>query len=76
MNTKKLLLLPCLLLLLSSCAVRQNIVKPDIWPAPHFQSVVVDKNDTTGEEGFWFSRPDVNTLGVYIQHNENLRGSY
>jgi hypothetical protein len=33
-------------------------VLPEIPPPPQLESMVPDKNDATGDPGFWLSRPD------------------
>jgi hypothetical protein len=46
---------------LSGCASQAPIVKtvlPEIPPPPQLESMVPDKNDATGDPGFWLSRPD------------------
>ena len=63
------------LLFASSCA-RLVIVKPDLWPSPHLTSMVTMPNAKTKEPGFWFDRKDANTLGEFLEHNNNLIKSY
>jgi hypothetical protein len=40
------------------------------------ESFVPDKNDQTGEEGFWMNRGDTEDLGGFFGHVHNVRDTW
>jgi len=39
-------------------------------------SIVSDKNDQTGEKGYWINRGDAESVGEFFGHVNNVRKSW
>jgi hypothetical protein len=51
-------------------------VPPPLQVPPKLPSFSPDKNDQTGEKGFWMTRGDAEDLGVFFGHVNNVRKTW
>jgi hypothetical protein len=60
----------------AGCAKTVEFVPPPLQAPPELTSIVPDKNDRTGEKGYWMNRGDAEGLGGFFGHVNNVRGSW
>lgn len=67
----KCLMTSLLMLTILACATCPTVKYdlPQVQKEPQAKSVVIDKNDQTGEKGYWMNRPDAE---VNLQHRNHL----
>lgn len=53
-----------------------EFVKPPLQDPPELASIVSDKNDQTGEKGYWMNRGDAERLAGFFGHINNVRESW
>jgi len=58
------------------CTKSIEFVRPPLQPPPKMKSVAPDKNDQTGEKGYWMNRGDAEDLGVFFGHVNNVRDTW
>lgn len=61
---------------MAGCAKTIELVPPPLQEPPKLPSVVSDKNDQTGEKGYWMNRGDAENLGRFFGHINNVRESW
>lgn len=69
---KSWLILLGLAVCLSACSTIE-FVRPPLRNPPLLKSVVPDKNDRTGEKGFWLDRPDLEATMGHFEHTRNVK---
>lgn len=57
----------------AGCGKSIEFVRPPLQAPPKLESVTPDKNDKTGEAGYWINRGDANNLGGFFGHVNNVR---
>jgi hypothetical protein len=60
----------------AGCAKTVEFVPPPLQAPPKLPSFSPDKNDQTGEKGFWMTRGDAEDLGVFFGHVNNVRKTW
>ncbi len=61
---------------MAGCAKTVEFVPPPLKAPPSLASITPDKNDKTGEQGFWMNRGDGENLGEFFGHVNNVRKTW
>jgi hypothetical protein len=57
---------------ISGCSQAIELARPPFKPRPTLESLKTDKNDETGERGYWMNRKDAEELADYFIHNDHM----
>lgn len=57
----------------AGCAKTVEFVPPPLQAPPKLESFTPDKNDQTGEKGFWMNRGDAKETAAFFGHINNVK---
>lgn len=60
----------------AGCATKVEFVRPPLQDPPRIASIVLDKNDQTGEKGFWLNRDDTEAIARFMGHVIHIKETW